>query len=61
MLVLDGRESETIHIGQNIELRVIRISDKIVRIGFTAPKDVEIWRNKIFKKRQQQQKEQGNV
>lgn len=50
MLVLDRDANETINIGADVEITVLRISSKKVRLGIKAPKDVPVLRNEIFRK-----------
>lgn len=57
MLVLQRKQGEIIHIGDDIEIVFLRISqihkDKhTVHVGIKAPKNVEIWRNEVYKERQ---------
>ncbi|MCA9188394.1 MAG: carbon storage regulator CsrA [Planctomycetales bacterium] len=47
MLVLTRKVEETITIGDNITIRVIRIRDNTVRIGIDAPKHVHILRGEL--------------
>ena len=49
MLVLTQRIGQRILIGDNIEVKVLRISPKegTVRLGFTAPIDIKIDREEV--------------
>lgn len=47
MLVLSRCESERIVIGDNIEIEVLEIRGKKVRLGLTAPKTVPIHRGEV--------------
>lgn len=49
MLVLTRKvgESVDIEIGGGIKVTVIEVRGKQVRLGFTAPEDVDIWREEI--------------
>lgn len=47
MLVLSRRENESIRIGDDIELIVIRIGRNAVRLGITAPRHVDIVRTEV--------------
>lgn len=40
----DGR----IHLGSSIEIMVVRVGGKVVRLGFTAPDDVPILRQELY-------------
>ena len=48
MLVLTRKDGETIHIGDNVYIRVIRTHAGRVRIGIEAPKEVSIARAELF-------------
>jgi carbon storage regulator len=54
MLVIDRNAGEKVNIGDDIEVEVLwarEINGRMqVRLGFTAPKDVPIWRNEIYRK-----------
>ena len=48
MLVLDARVGDTIFIGDNVSVTVLReVGSGKFRLGFTAPKDVVILREKV--------------
>lgn len=47
MLVLDRKPDESIIIGGNIEVCIVHIKGKKVRLGITAPKEVSIHRKEI--------------
>ena len=47
MLILTRRPGETILIGDDIEVTVMRISGNQVRIGIEAPEDVHIVRGEL--------------
>jgi carbon storage regulator len=47
MLVLARKHLEEIRIGDGIVVSVLRIGNKEVRIGVTAPKDVKILRAEL--------------
>jgi carbon storage regulator len=49
MLILQRNIGETINIGDNIQVQVTRINPRSVHIAVKAPKDIEIWRNEIYK------------
>lgn len=50
MLALTRRPGESIHIGPDIIVHVVRIQRGQVRIGITAPKDVHIVRNELVER-----------
>lgn len=47
MLVLTRHAGESIRIGNNIEIKAIRISGNIVRIGIDAPAEINIVRSEL--------------
>jgi carbon storage regulator len=47
MLVLTRRKSESIIIGKDITITVVRIGDGNVRLGIDAPKEVPIHRTEV--------------
>ena len=49
MLILGRKVGDTIQIGPDIEIMVARISDGYVRIGITAPHDMNIMRGELLK------------
>ena len=49
MLVLSRKEDDSIMIGDNIRVIVVRAKkDGQVRIGIEAPKDVPVWRGELY-------------
>lgn len=48
MLVLSRRESESIYIGDDIKVTVVRIGPTAVRIGIDAPKHLNIVRDELI-------------
>ncbi len=47
MLILSRKPGETIRIGDDIEVTVLRVAGYQVRLGIQAPKDVNIVREEI--------------
>lgn len=47
MLVLTRHAGESIRIGNDIEIKAIRISGNIVRIGIDAPAEINIVRSEL--------------
>lgn len=50
MLVLTRKSGESIAIGNDIKVTILGISGKQVKIGITAPENVLVFREEIFKK-----------
>jgi carbon storage regulator len=48
MLVLSRKQSETIIIGDDIEMTVVEIRGDKVRIGIEAPKTVPVHRREVY-------------
>jgi len=48
MLVLSRRLGETIIIGDDIKITVLGINGNQVRVGITAPKNVEVHREEVY-------------
>lgn len=48
MLVLSRKANETIRIGDDITITVVRIGPNTVRLGITAPADVNIARSELL-------------
>jgi carbon storage regulator len=47
MLVLSRRTDESVKIGNDIEVMVVEIEGNRVRLGFTAPPALKIWRTEL--------------
>ncbi|RMF93481.1 MAG: carbon storage regulator [Candidatus Schekmanbacteria bacterium] len=50
MLIITRRVGESIIVGDNIEINVLEIKGKQIKIGITAPEDVSIYRKEIYLK-----------
>ena len=50
MLVLSRKESETICLGDDIKITVVRVNKDRVRIGIDAPADVHVLRGELANK-----------
>ena len=50
MLILTRKFNEEIKIGSEIIVKVLAISDGQVKLGITAPENVEIFRGEIYEK-----------
>jgi len=48
MLILTRKSDESIIIGSNIKVKVLKIQGNQVHIGIDAPKDFSIYREEIF-------------
>ena len=54
MLVLTRRLSQSIKIGDGIEITIIEVRGDQVRIGISALKDVSVYRTKVYQAIQQE-------
>jgi len=61
MLILTRRVSETIRINDDISVTVLGVSGQQVRLGITAPAEVEAHREEIFLRIQAEQQEKGEA
>ena len=48
MLVLSRKLEESIMLGKEIEIKILSIEEDRVKIGISAPKDVEILRKEVY-------------
>jgi len=48
MLVLTRRQGERVYIGDDVVVTICGLRGDQVRIGFTAPKDVTVYRKEIY-------------
>lgn len=60
MLVLARAENERIRIGDDIEVIILSVRGKCVRVGINAPKSVRIDREEIHEKRKSDGQDNGN-
>ena len=50
MLVLSRKLNQSIHLGQNITISVVRIKGNVVQLGIEAPKEVHILRSELLER-----------
>ncbi len=50
MLVLSRKVGESILIGNNIEIKILRIDGGEVKIGISAPKSLKVYRKELYDK-----------
>ena len=48
MLILMRRQEESIIIGDNIKLKVLKIQGNQVHIGIEAPREIKVYRKEIY-------------
>lgn len=61
MLVLTRRLSQSIKIGDGIEITIIEVRGDQVRIGISALKDVSVYRAKVYQAIQQENRAAVNT
>ncbi|MFL0251826.1 carbon storage regulator CsrA [Clostridium neuense] len=49
MLVITRKKDESILIGNNIEIVVVKVDEGSVKLAINAPKDVKILRKELYK------------
>jgi carbon storage regulator len=54
MLILSRKKDESIIINGNIEVKILDIEEGKVRIGIEAPKDIDIFREELYKSIQEE-------
>ncbi len=57
MLVLTRKSSQSIMIGDDIEVSVLAIMGEKVRIGIQAPRDIPVFRQEVYLEIQQERSE----
>ena len=50
MLILTRKIGETVMIGNDVSITVLRVKGNQVRLGVDAPKDVSVQRQEIFER-----------
>ena len=48
-LVIGRRVGETLHVGKNVEIEVVKLLNGQVRLAITAPREVEVVRGELLK------------
>ena len=56
MLILTRRVGETIMIGDDVTVSVLGVQGNQIRIGVNAPKDIDVHREEIYKRIQNEKK-----
>lgn len=56
MLILTRRVGEKLRIGDNIEIEILSVNGRQIRLGINAPKQVSVHREEIYKKIQEEKK-----
>lgn len=61
MLVLSRKTTESIMIGDHIEVKILAIEGDQVKLGIIAPKSIKVHRSEVYEAIQEQNKEALNV
>ncbi|WP_332650968.1 carbon storage regulator CsrA [Lysinibacillus sp. 54212] len=61
MLVLSRKKTESIMIGDHIEVKVLAVEGDQVKLGIVAPKSVKVHRSEVYEAIQEQNKEALNA
>lgn len=61
MLVVGRKKGESIIIGDDIEITVVKVEDGAVKLAISAPKDVTILRKELVKEVQEENKKAASV
>ena len=61
MLILTRRIGESLIISDNVTVTVLGTKGNQIRIGITAPSDVTVYRDEIYKRIKQEKKEAAKV
>ena len=48
MLVLERKSDESVMIGDNIRIKILKVQGNSVRIGIEAPREVLVYREEIY-------------
>lgn len=48
MLILTRKPGESIILGDNIEIKVLEVSDSRVKLGIEAPRDIKVLRKEVI-------------
>ncbi|HSW63246.1 MAG TPA: carbon storage regulator [Dissulfurispiraceae bacterium] len=61
MLVLTRKPEQTIAIGDQIKVRILEIGNGFVKIGIDAPRDMPIYREELYDKLKQLNREAAKL
>jgi carbon storage regulator len=61
MLVLSRQRDETIMIGDNIEVTIVDIRGDKVRLGITAPREINVHRKEVYEQIKRENREAARV
>ncbi|MCP8617601.1 carbon storage regulator CsrA [Salirhabdus salicampi] len=61
MLVLTRKTGESIRIGDDIEVKIVDVDGDQVKIGISAPKNVDIYREEIYEQIERENEQASRV
>ncbi|MCR2044734.1 carbon storage regulator CsrA [Anaerosalibacter massiliensis] len=61
MLILTRKKDESIIIGDNVEIKVLEISDGKVKLGIEAPKNIDIIRKELYENIEKENKKASEI
>lgn len=61
MLVIGRKKGESLIIGEDIEITVVKIEDGSVRLAISAPKEITILRKELYKEVEEENKNAAKV
>ncbi|MBC3413225.1 MULTISPECIES: carbon storage regulator CsrA [Pseudomonas] len=59
MLVIGREVGEVILISEHIRIQVVALDNGQVRLGITAPRDVQVHRSEVYRRIKEQQRREG--
>ncbi|WP_440894779.1 carbon storage regulator CsrA [Amphibacillus sp. Q70] len=60
MLVLTRRLNEAIQIGEDIEIKIVGVEGDQIKLGISAPKEIDVHRKEVYLEIQQENKQALN-
>ena len=57
MLVITRKKGESLLIGDDIEIKIVKVEDGSVKLAISAPRDVTILRKEVFDRVKEENKE----
>jgi carbon storage regulator len=60
LLILTRRVNESLRVGDDVTVTVVAVKGNQVRIGINAPKDVEVHREEVYKRVQQERADENS-
>lgn len=57
MLVITRKKDESLLIGDDIEIKIVKVEDGSVKLAISAPRDITILRKEVFDRVKEENKE----